>query len=157
MEYHKRSEHFAGRRSAMRKNDMNTIELMAEACGIIALLVYSGLQIYYGVSYGPDITSVVLNVAMMLLVYIGLSLLECYPERVNGLSPAACTGDIRKYTIRMVRISKLIFTGSLLLTSICDAMGHELDAAYSLIVVAAIIITAVCYEYKIIKLIRQRK
>jgi hypothetical protein len=93
----------------------------------------------------------------MILVYVGMSLLECYPERVNGLLPSQCTGNIRKYTIRMVRTAKLIFTGSLLLTSVCDAMGHELNDGYSVLVVILIVVTAIYYEYKIIKLIRKKK
>jgi hypothetical protein len=139
----------------MRKRDMNTIELFAEAVGIVAALVYVGLQIYYGVSYGLGVGAVAGNVVAMILVYLGLSLLECYPERVNGLTVERCKGDIRRYTIRMIRISKLIFTGSLLLTSICDAMGHELNAGYSILVVIAIVLTAVYYEYKIIRILRK--
>lgn len=141
----------------MRRRDMNTIELYAEAVGIVATLIYIGLQIYYGVTFGQNMFIVARNVLAMILVYVGLSLLECYPERVNGLSPSQCIGDIRKYTIRMIRTAKLIFTGTLLLTSICDAMGNELNDGYSVLVVILIIVTAVYYEYKIIRLIRKKK
>jgi hypothetical protein len=141
----------------MRRRDMNTFELYAEAVGIVATLLYIGLQIYYGFAYGQNPLIVGRNVLAMILVYVGMSLLECYPERVNGLLPSQCTGNIRKYTIRMVRTAKLIFTGSLLLTSVCDAMGHELNDGYSVLVVILIVVTAIYYEYKIIKLIRKKK
>jgi hypothetical protein len=135
---------------------MNVVELLAEAAGIVAALIYLGLQIYYGISYGLSLWNVFMNVAAMILIYIGLSLLECYPERVNGLPKERCIGNVRKYTVRMVRIAKLIFTGSLLFTSICDVMGKQINAGYSIIVVILIVMTAVYYEYKIIRIIRSQ-
>lgn len=140
----------------MRRNDMNGIELLAEAVGIVAAVIYVGLQIYYGISYGLPMWDVFMNVVAMILVYTGLSLLECYPERVNGLTKERCNGKVRQYTIRMVRIAKLIFTGSLLFTSVCDVIGNQINAGYSIIVVILIVVTAVYYEYKIIKIIRSQ-
>ena len=52
-------------------------------------------------------------------------MLGIYPERVNGLTKEVCTKRVRMYTIRMVRVAKLIFVGGLLVTSICDAMGKR--------------------------------
>lgn len=40
-----------GRRND-EKEDMTTAGLLAEAVGIVAGLVYIGMQIYYGISYG---------------------------------------------------------------------------------------------------------
>ena len=80
-----------------------------------------------------------------------------YPERVNGLSREVCTGAIRRYTIRMVELIKLVFVLSLLFTSICDALGYRVDAAYSLIVMGLILVVAVVFEVKIIKNIAQIK
>lgn len=84
-------------------------------------------------------------------------MLAIYPERVNGLSREVCTGAIRKYTIRMVELIKLVFVLSLLFTSICDALGYRVDAAYSLIVMGLILVVAVVFEVKIIKILRKLK
>lgn len=139
----------------MRKDGMMAAELLAEAVGIVSGVLYIGLQIYYCVSYSVDILNVVINIAVMLLVYAGLSLLQACPERVNGLSPKACTGRIRTYTIRMVRAVKLIFIISLLFTSICDVMGIEMNTGYSLVAVVLIVAVAIFYEFRIIKILRE--
>ena len=92
----------------------------------------------------------------MILVYAGLTMLGIYPERVNGLTKEVCTKQVRMYTIRMVRVAKLIFVGGLLITSICDAMGKELPAFYTVAVLVLMVVTALYYEYRIIKLLRER-
>lgn len=138
----------------MRKNEMTWPDMMAEAVGFVSMLLYLGLQIYYGIVYGARTVNIVLNVAAMILVYAGLTMLAVYPERVNGLTAEACTGKIRRLTIRMVRIIKLIFVSGLLFTSVCDVMGKEMNAGYSLVVVALIVVTAVFFEYRIIKILR---
>lgn len=141
----------------MRKNEMTVIDLLAEAAGIVSALVYLGLQIYYGSAYGVDAFHIVMNVAALILVYTGLTLLQFYPERVNGLAKEVCSGRIRRYTILMVRAVKLIFAGSLLFTSICDVMGHQLNKGYSLVVVALIFAAVLGFEYKIIKILHSNK
>ena len=90
-----------------------------------------------------------LNIVMVLLAYAGLTLLAIYPERVNGLEPWVCTGDIRRYTIHMVLYIKLVFVLSLVFTSVCDVLGADVDGAYSLITSGLIILIAVLYEVKI--------
>lgn len=134
---------------------MNTAELLTEAVGIVTAVIYIGLQIYYGILYGSGIVHICLNVAMMLLVYSGLTLLQIYPERVNGLSKEVCSGKIRKFTIRMVRFDKLIFVISLLFPSICDIIGIELNAGYSLVVVVLMAAVTLIYEYKIIRILKR--
>ena len=128
-----------------------------KAVGIVAALVYLGLQIYYGIVYGVAFTGIILNAAILILVYVGLTLLARYPERVNNLPKEICSGKIRKYTIHMVRAVKLIFVLSLLFTSICDAAGVQINKGYSLVTVALIVIVTVVYEGKIIKLLRGKK
>ena len=130
----------------MKKEEMTTVDFLLEAVGIVAALVYLGLQIYYGIVYGVSF-----------LVYVGLTLLARYPERVNNLPKEICSGKIRKYTIHMVRAVKLIFVLSLLFTSICDAAGVQINKGYSLVTVALIVIVTVVYEGKIIKLLRGKK
>ncbi len=140
----------------MRKDEMTTTDLLLEAVGIVAAFVYLGLQIYYGIIYGAELISILMNGVMLVLVYVGLTLLCFYPEKVNGLTKETCTGQVRIYTIHMVRAVKLIFVISLLFTSICDVMGVQLNGGYSLVAVALIVAVTVFYEVKIIRLLRKR-
>lgn len=139
----------------MKQNEMTMAEIFVEAVGLVSGVLYIGLQIYYGVLYGAGAFGIILNVAALLLVYAGLTLLTVYPEKVNGLTREACSGKVRRYTVWMVRIVKLIFVANSF-TSICDVLGHEINAGYSLVVVALIVITAVIFEGKIIKILRNK-
>ena len=141
----------------MKKNHLSTETLVFEIISAIAALVYMGLQVYYGIVYGAGAVRIVMNVLILILVYMGLTVLAIYPERVNGLPREVCTGAIRRYTIRMVELIKLVFVLSLLFTSICDALGYRVDAAYSLIVMGLILAVAVVFEVKIIKILRKLK
>ena len=133
----------------MKKNHLSTETLVFEIISAIAALFYMGLQVYYGIVYGAGAVRIVMNVLILILVYMGLTVLAIYPERVNGA--------IRRYTIRMVELIKLVFVLSLLFTSICDALGYRVDAAYSLIVMGLILVVAVVFEVKIIKILRKLK
>ena len=141
----------------MRKEDFTVLNAICEAVGIISTLLYIGLQIYCGVLYGAGVFTIFTNVAMVLLVYVGLTLLAFYPERVNGLDVEVCTGKIRSYTIQMVLFIKLVFVFSLVFTSICDVMGADVDGAYSLIIVGVMIAIAAFYEIKILKILRNMR
>ena len=141
----------------MRKEDFTVWNAVCESIGIVSTLIYVGLQIYCGILYGAGIFTIFTNVAMVLLVYIGLTLFAFYPERVNGLDPEVCTGKIRSYTIHMVLYIKLVFVFSLVFTSICDVLGADVDGAYSLITVAVIIVIAAFYEIKIIQILRNMR
>lgn len=90
-------------------------------------------------------------------MYLGLTMLTVYPERVNGLTKETCSGQVRRYTIHMVRLIKLIFVTGLLFASICDVMGHEINSGYSIIVVVLVVLVAVYYEWKIIRILRKKK
>ncbi len=141
----------------MKKTEMTWLAMLAEAVALVSGVLYLGLQVFYGFCYGTDPFQVVMNLAVMLLVYVGLTLLAVYPERVNGLSREACSGAVRTCTVRMVRIAKLIFVEGLLFACICDVMGQEINAAYSLVVVVLIAADAGYYEYRIFRLLRERK
>ena len=141
----------------MKKNRLSTEELVFEIISAVAALFYMVLQVYYGIVYGAGAMRILMNVLILILVYTGLTMLIRYPERVNGLPREVCTGDIRKYTIRMVELIKLVLVLAFLFTSICDALGYRIDAAYSLIVMAFILVIAVVFEVKIIKILRERK
>lgn len=140
----------------MHKNEMTWQAMLAEAVGLVSVVVCLGLQIYYGVFYNVSAVHVLMNVAVLLLVYAGLTLLSIYPERVNGLTKEACSGSVRTYTIRMVRMAKLIFAGGLLFTSICDVMGKELPAACTVLILGLMVAVALYYEYRIIRILRER-
>lgn len=141
----------------MKKEDMTTAGLLAEAVGIVAGLVYIGMQIYYGISYGVAAKNIILNVVMLLLVYAGLTLLARYPEKVNSLPKEKCSGMVRRDTLRMLAGVKLIFVLSLLGTSICDVLGIEISSWYSVVVVLLIVGTVFYQEGKIIYTIRRKK
>lgn len=111
----------------LKKEEMTNMDFLLEAVGIVAAMIYLGLQIYYGIVYGVAFTGIILNAAILILVYVGLTLLARYPERVNNLPKEICSGKIRKYTIHMVRAVKLIFVLSLLFTSICDVAGVQIN------------------------------
>lgn len=140
----------------MKKSEMTILAMLAEAVGLVSAMIYLGLQIYYAFAYDVKPLNVGMNILVMLLVYAGLTLLAVYPERVNGLSSEVCSGDVRMYTIRMVRLAKLIFVEGLLFACICDVMGMELNAGYSLVVVVLMVLAAFYYEYRIIKILRKR-
>lgn len=141
----------------MKKEDMTTAGLLAEAVGIVAGLVYIGMQIFYGISYGVAAKNIILNVVMLVLVYAGLTLLARYPEKVNSLPKEKCSGTVRRDTLRMLAGVKLIFVLSLLGTSICDVMGIEISSWYSVVVVLLIVGTVFYQEGKIIHTIRKKK
>ena len=122
---------------------MTNMDFLLEAVGIVAAMIYLGLQIYYGIVYGVAFTGIILNAAILILVYVGLTLLARYPERVNNLPKEICSGKIRKYTIHMVRAVKLIFVLSLLFTSICDVAGVQINKGYSLVTVALIAVVII--------------
>ncbi len=140
----------------MKKSELTWAAMLAEAVGLVSALIYLGLQIFYGITYGAPIIDIVMNVAAMILVYAGLTLLGVYPERVNGFTREVCSGGVRKYTLRMVRGAKLIFVEGLLFTSICDVMGRQLKPGYSLIVVVLIVAVTLYYEYRIIRILRSQ-
>lgn len=140
----------------MKRNEMTYPAMLAEAVALVSAIIYLGLQIYYGFAYDVRMINIAINVVTMLLVYAGLTLLGVHPERVNGLISEVCSGDIRKYTCRMVRIAKLIFVEGLLFTSICDVMGKQINAGYSLVIVVLMVLVALYYEYRIIRILRNQ-
>ncbi len=77
---------------------MTNMDFLLEAVGIVAAMIYLGLQIYYGIVYGVAFTGIILNAAILILVYVGLTLLARYPERVNNLKKKYVV-EARKYTI----------------------------------------------------------
>ena len=141
----------------MKKGNTSIPAIVAETVGAVSGLAYIGLQIYYGIAYHVAVLNLVMNLLVAVLVYAGLTLLSVYPEKINGLSPEQCTGNVRTYSIRMVRLVKLVFIASLLIPCISDALGHEMRQGYSLIAIGLMLVTAGYYEYRIIQIFRSRK
>ena len=133
-------------------------DLLLEAIGIVSVIAYSGLQVYYGILYAESnaMVQIIMNLLAFILVYLGLTLIQYYPERVNHLTKEACTGKIRRYTIVMARYEKLIFAVSLLFTSVCDILGIKLHKGGSWIVGGFMLAVVIYYEAKIIRLIKEK-
>lgn len=141
----------------MRKEDLTVPAILAEAVEIIVGLVYIGLQIYYGVVNHIPPYRFICNIVGLLLVYAGLTVLSNHPEPDGLPAPEVCVGKVRKYTLRMLRLIKLVFVVGLMVPCVGDAIGIELKDAYSLIVIFAIILIAVWHEYKILLVIRSNR
>lgn len=140
----------------MKIKDWTAAGLLTEATALVASLIYLGLQIYYGILYGVVMVKLITNIMVFILVFAGLTLLALFPEKVNRLSVQSCQGKIRQDTIWMVRLIKLIFVLSLLFTSICDILGIQIEAAYSLIAAGMMLATAIFYETRIIRRLREQ-
>ena len=138
----------------MNKRDMTKFDIFVEiVCGIL-LMVSVSLQVIYSVLHSLSIFSLIINVLIVVLVYIGLSMLSCYPEKVNAIPQEICIGNIRRYSIKMIRYAKLIFVASLVVPEVCDLLEHTLGQWYSFVVVVLIVGEIIYYEIKIIKLLR---
>ena len=86
----------------MKKEDLTVPAIFAEAIGMILGIVYIGLQIYYGIVYKVAPYKFICNIAGVVLIYVGLSLVSCQPEKINRLPKEVCVGKVRKYSIRMI-------------------------------------------------------
>lgn len=141
----------------MERKDWTIPALLCEAvCGILEF-VYILLQIYYGITYHVGIYKPVLNILASVLVYAALTLLAVYPERIHRIPPEACEGQVRKLSIRMVRMVKLIFVAGLMIPCVADVLGCGIQDAYSLIVMGLILVVAVYHEVRIIQVMREPK
>lgn len=139
----------------MKREDMTVSALFLELLVLLMAFVYVGLQIFYGINYHVGAQKVLLNVFAMVLVYVGLTVLCIYPERINRLPEEVFTPYIRKLSIRMVRLIKAIFVAGLLVPCAFDAVGIEMKDANCLVVIGLILLTAIFYEYKIIHILRK--
>jgi L-asparagine transporter-like permease len=134
---------------------MTVPALLTEAVTLILALVYIGLQIFYGWSYRVAVYKFLINVFAMVLVYAGLTLLCVYPERINRLPAEAFTPEIRKLSLRMTRLAKLIFVAGVLVPCVFDALGIELIDATSLVVIGLMLADILYYEGRIIHILRK--
>lgn len=142
----------------MKKEEMTMPDMLSEAVGIVAAAVYTGLQIYYGILYKDSSTviQILRNLLVLFLVYFGLTLFQLYPEWLNHLTKEACTGQIKRTTIVMVRVVKLIVILSLTAASFCDVLGITLKSGTGWIIGAVTGAVIICQEAKIIRLIKEK-
>lgn len=141
----------------MRKQDWPVPAMILEAVDLLVEITYIVLQIFYGYLYHVSAYKIVLNVVVSLLIYAAFTALSVYPERINGLSGELCTGKVRQYSLRMIRLEKFVFMVSLLIPCLCDVFAITLTSLYSVIAILLMIAIAVFYEIRIIRILRNRK
>lgn len=138
----------------MRRKDLNVPALLLEAVVIILSIGYMIMQVVYGIYYRRGAGVIVMNCLVMLLLYAFFTLLSIYPERVNRIPLELCQGKIRKLTLWMIRVEKLIFSAGLVIPCVFDVLGKEIPTASSLILVAVMILVVAGFEWAIIKELR---
>ncbi len=141
----------------MRKEDMSVAAALLEAATMILGVCYLVLQVYYGMRFHLAPSKFIMNILAEILVYAALMMLQFYPERVNRLTSEMFTLDIRKLTIRMLRLIKFVFVAGLLVPSVFDCMGVSIYSAASLVVIVLIAVIAVYYEMRIYRILKDRK
>ena len=94
------------------------------------------------------------NILVLLLVYIAITWLQHYPEKLNHIAEELCVGNIRKYSLRLLTFVKIVFTAGLLVPCVCDAFGIAIRDVYSLIMIGLILVVSAYYEYRIFQEIK---
>ena len=138
----------------MKKEDLTVPAILAEAVGILLCILYIGLQIFYGINYHVAPYKYICNIV---LVYAGLTILSNHPERINRIPAQMCVGKIWIYSLRMLRLIKLIFVVGLMIPCVADVIGRQMQDVYSLIIIGLLLLVTIYYEYKIILTIRKNR
>lgn len=138
----------------MNRRDWTLPALIIEIVTVIALLVYIGLQIFYGLYYHVPTMQYLTNVIAALALYGALTALQLYPHHINHLPQEICVGNIRKYSLRMIRVIKFLFLVSLMIPCVADALGRELRGPYTGGTLVVIIGVWVYYEFRIVEELR---
>lgn len=141
----------------MKKEDLTVPAILAEAVGILLGILYIGLQVFYGITYHVAPYKYICNIVGLVLVYAGLTILSKHPERINRIPVQMCVGKIRIYSLRMLRLVKLIFVVGLMIPCVADVIGRQMQDAYSLIIIGLLLLVTIYYEYKIILTIRKNR
>lgn len=130
---------------------MNAWDTISESLSILGLLGFLGLQIFCGVVYRVQVTTIACNIAAVVLIYAGFMVLQFFPELLNGTGSEPLVGKVRIYAVRMLRTVKLIIVYGVLVPSIFDGAGIDINGAYSVIVLVLIVLTIGWFLYKIWK------
>ena len=140
----------------MGKKDPEVWEIIIEAITAVAVCVFFGLQIYYAYIYESGILTMFYHLAPVVLLYVGMTVLQIYPELLNG-SSEVLQEAVRMYAVRMVRNIKLLLVFGILLPSAADVLGISVDEAYSLLVLAGILGNIGYYILRIYKYNTKKK
>lgn len=143
-------------RLVMAKKEWEIWEIVIEMITALALIVYFGLQAYYGYVYESGAAVMFYHILPPALLYACMTLLQRFPEFLNG-GGEPLKGKVRVYAVRMVRNSKMIFMFGVLLPSVADALGVGMNAAFSLLVMAGVLGTAGYYLYRIFQYNSKKK
>lgn len=133
----------------MPRKDMQIWEIIIESVTAVAVLAIIGMQLYYGYLYESGIGTIIYRLLPLVLLYVGLTVLQVFPELLNGVGSEPLQGMVRIYAIRMVRNIKLLLTLGMLLPSAADVLGISVNAAYSLLVLAGILGNIGYYIFRI--------
>lgn len=131
-------------------------EIIVETVTVIAVVVFVGLQVYYGYVYESSLLTILYHLLPIALLYMGLLLLQMFPETLNG-SREPLPKMVRVYAVRMIRISKLFVILGMLVPSIADVLGIQMNSAYSLVIMGGVLGTITYYFYRIFKYNSRRK
>ena len=108
-----------------------------------------GLLGLLSVRYLNDFLLSLYHLLPNLCLYAGMTVLQIFPELLNGWGSEPLQGKVRTYGVRMVRNCKMFVILGMLFPSAADALGIEMDAAYSLLVMAGILGTIAYYLIRI--------
>ncbi len=133
----------------MGKRDLEAWEIVMETVTAVAVLVYIGLQIYYHYAYKGTMVTILYHLLPVILLYAGMTVLQAFPELLNGSRSEPLKGMVRTYAVRMVRNSKLLLILGMLLPSAADALGVGMDPVYSLLLMGGVLGTIAYYLYQI--------
>lgn len=133
----------------MPKKEWELWEAVIEAVAVAALLVFFGLQIYYGVIYESSFVTIGYHLLSAVLLYAGLTVLQMFPEFLNGRNSEPLQGMVRIYAIRMVRNIKLLLILGIVFPSAADVLGITANAAYSFIISGGVLLDIGYYIYRI--------
>ena len=133
----------------MDKDTNKLWDIVAETLAAAALFAYVVLQIYYRYLYFEEVRGVSYELWFVPLLYVGMLVLQKYPEFLNGIQSEPLTGKVRFYAIRMLRNCKLLLMLGLLVPAIADVWGMYVNAAFSLFVIAGMLFVIGYYMYRI--------
>lgn len=133
----------------MPKKETELWEIIIEAVAAVAALVFIGLQVYYSYIYENVMVTLVYHLLPFVLLYAGMTILQIFPEFLNGAGSEPLQGMIRTYAVRMIRNIKFLIVLGMLFPSAADVLGIEVDAAYSLLVFGGILLNIGYYIYRI--------
>lgn len=140
----------------MAKKEWEIWEVVIETVAVLAIIIFFGLQAYYAYVYESGIATILYHILPPALLYAGMTVLQIFPELLNG-GGERLRGKVRIYAVRMARMCKMLLILGILLPSIADAAGIEMNAAFSLLFMAGILGAIAYYLYRIFQCNSKKK